>query len=156
MQRGDQLYLTLFSNGAQSVYPNNTLAAFTIPLAQQIDLGSNDVWEVGIAEFTYPPILEGTYTHGVTVIGDDNILIYCDLISPQFVSCNLVRCLRTFICPSAYCQHVFTNIYYVPVEKRQFRDIRIELLTLKGKRFALKNSDKPVKVVLHFRRVRNN
>src|SRR5215510_10368326 len=124
MQRGDQFYVTLFSNGAQSVYPENTLAAFTIPLAKQIDLGSSDAWEVGITEFTYPPILEGTYTHSVTVIGDVNRLIYCDLISPQFVSSNLVRCLRTFISPSVDCQHIFTNTDYVPVEKIQLQDIR--------------------------------
>src|SRR5215475_8509855 len=156
MQRGDQFYVTLFSNGGQSVYPDNTLAAFTIPLAQQIDLGSNADWEVGITEFTYPPILGGMYTHSVTVIGDNNILIYCDLISPQFVSGNLVRCLRTFISPSADCQHIFKNIYYVPVEKRQFQDIRVELLTLKGKRFGLKDSNTPVKAVLHFRRISND
>ena len=154
MQRGDHFYVTLFSNGAQRVYPDNTLAAFTIPLAQRIDLGLNDDWEVGITEFSCPSNVTGKYGHAVAVIGDENVLIYCDLISPQFVSGNLVRYLRTFISPSADRQHIFKNIYYVPVEKRQFQDIRIEILTTKGKRFAFKDSDKPVKVVLHFRRIR--
>jgi len=81
MRRGDQFYVTLFSNGAQSVYPNNTLAAFTIPLAQQVNLGSNEDWEVGITEFTYPSSDAGTYTYSFKVIGDVNMMIYCDLIS---------------------------------------------------------------------------
>jgi len=156
MQRGDHFYVTLFSNRSQHVYPDNTLAAFTSSLAQPIVLGSSNDWEVGITEFTCPSIIAGMYNHGVVVTGDNNIIIYCDLISPQLVGSNLVRCLRTYVSPTVDCQHIFKNIYYVPVEKRQFQDIRIEILTLKGRRFAFKDSNKPVKVVLHFRRIRNN
>ena len=149
-----QVYKTSNRHATWRPLLRNTLAAFTTPLAQRIDLGSSDDWEVGITEFTCPSIIAGTYARVVTIIGDNNVLIYCDLISPQIVDCNLVRCLRTYVSQTVDCQHIFTNIYYVPVEKRQFQDIRIEILTTKGKRFAFKDSDKPVKVVLHFRRIR--
>jgi hypothetical protein len=86
-------------------------------------------------------------------IGDKNILNYCDLISPQFVGAALVRCLRTFKAPSIDCQHNFENIYYAPVEKITFQDIRVEILTMDGKRAGFEDSKQPIKVVLHFRRI---
>jgi hypothetical protein len=116
MDHSEHFYVTLFSNASQSLYPDNTLAAFTCHLAQKINLGSTtDKWVGGICEFTCTPYNVGTFSQGVTVIGDKNILIYCDLISPQFVGAQLVRCLRTFIVPSMDCQHIFENIYYAPV-----------------------------------------
>ena len=33
-------YVTFFSNASQDLYPDNTVAAFTIHLAKPIDLGS--------------------------------------------------------------------------------------------------------------------
>jgi len=48
-------------------------------------------------------------------------LIYCNLISPQFVGDSTVRSMRTYAFPS--CQHEFRNVYYVPVEQRRFLDI---------------------------------
>jgi hypothetical protein len=65
----------------------------------------------------------------VQTFGETCDLIYCNLISPQFVGDRAVRCFRTFVYPSIYCQHTFENVYYVPVEKRSFREIRIEVLT---------------------------
>jgi len=45
------------------------------------------------------------------------------------------------------------EVYYLPVEKRTFRDIRIEILNLSGERIAFTDSKTPLKAVLHFRRV---
>jgi len=47
MEYRNHFYITLFSNASQKPHPNNTLAEFTIQLAQRIDLGSTDNWEVG-------------------------------------------------------------------------------------------------------------
>jgi hypothetical protein len=44
----------------------------------------------------------------------------------------------------------------MPVEKRSFREIRIEILTLEGIRIPFRHSKSPTKVVLHFRRVPTN
>ena len=45
-------YVTVFSNGSKEVFPENILTAFTIQLAQPVDLGLSD-WEVGLAELSY-------------------------------------------------------------------------------------------------------
>jgi hypothetical protein len=87
------------------------------------------------------------------LVGDTNALLYCDLIEPQFIGTAMARYLATFFVPSVYNNYLFKNIYYVPVEKRTFRDIRIEVLTLSGQRIAIKDSKTTMKVVLHFRRV---
>jgi hypothetical protein len=148
-----QFYVTLLSNSSQKLYPSNTLSAFTCHLAQEIDLGSNDSWEVGLAEFTYSPAALGNFKPAITFVGDTNHLIYCDLIPPQFVGSNLVRCLRSYIFASLSGQHIFDNIYYMPVEKRRFQDVRIEVRNLEGKLATFKTSTTPVKLVLHFRRI---
>jgi len=88
-----------------------------------------------------------------TVVGDSRGLVYCDLISPQYVGRALVRCMKTFILPSLSGQHVFDNVYYLPVEKRKFKSIRIEILQLTGKPVVFKICTTPSKVVLHFRLV---
>ncbi len=87
-------YVTLLSNGSQKLYPANTLSAFTTLLAQPIDLGSTDRWEVGVCEFTCHPTNTGTFTP-LQVISANNALIYCNLILQQFVISQYVRCLRT-------------------------------------------------------------
>ena len=50
-------------------------------------------------------------------------------------------------------EYQFENVYYVPMEKRMFRDIRIEILHLAGERVPFTDGKTPLKVVLHFRRV---
>jgi hypothetical protein len=47
-------YVTLFSNALQTLYPENTLGAFTIELEQTIELDPNDRWEVALCEFSCP------------------------------------------------------------------------------------------------------
>ena len=119
MEYRKHFYITLFSNSSQKTNPANTLTEFRIQLAQPIDLGSTDNWEVGLCEFRCPP----TYPHTVKqyeLAGETNALIHCDLITQQFVGNDYVRCRRTFIHPSKYSDNAFHNVYYVPVEKRTF------------------------------------
>ena len=94
----------------------------------------------------------GAFKH-TTVVVDTTGFIYLDLISPQYVGRALVRCMRTFIYPSLSGQHVFDNVYYLPVEKRTFKSIRRGTLQLTGKTFEFKCSTAPYKMVLYFRRV---
>ena len=115
-------------------------------------MGSSDIWVVGLCEFSYPPNSVGTFKH-TTVVGDTTGLIYCDLISPQYVGRAHVRCMRMYIYPSLSGQIVFDNVYYLPVEKRTFKSIMVEILQLTGKPVEFKSSTTPSKVVLHFRLV---
>ena len=81
-------YVTLFSNALCDINEQNTHADVTVKLAQPVDLGSTFNWEVGLCEFSSsssPPI------------DDSPALIYCNLISPQFVGYSTVRCMRTFV-----------------------------------------------------------
>ena len=111
-----QFYVTLFSNGSQELFPENTKSSFSITLTQAIDLGPNDTWEVGLCEFRYPPKFRGTVCPFM-ITGDTNAFIYCNLIRPQFVRKELIRCLQTIIVPSLNDEHYFQHFYYVPVEK---------------------------------------
>jgi len=144
--------VTLLSNTSKNLRPDNTIAAFTAELARPVELSSSENWEVGVCEFSYPPNIVGTFKQK-TVVGDTTGLIYCDLISPQYVGRALDRSMRTFIYPSLSGQHVFDNVYYLPVEKRMFKSIRIDILQLTGKPVDFKSTTTPSKVVLHFRRV---
>ena len=80
------------------------------------------------------------------------MLVYYDLITPQMVGTESVRLLRT-ICPTQLGNHLFHNIYYLPVEKKLFQDTRIELRKASGEPAALEAGILPTKVVLHLRRV---
>jgi hypothetical protein len=145
-------YITLFSNASQKLYPDNTLASFTIRLAQLIILGSADKWEVGICEVSCQEFQIGTF-RSFDVVGKSNVLIYCDLISPQFVGSDYIRCIRTYIHPTKHCNQLFRNIYYLPVEKTAFQDISIALLQLNGEPVDFKDSTAPANVVLHFKHI---
>ena len=70
-------YMTLFSNASQSLYPTNTIGAFTVELPQPIELGPKDNWEVGLCEISYPPNTVGTLKP-LNVVGDTTALVYCD------------------------------------------------------------------------------
>jgi hypothetical protein len=95
----DSFYVTLFSNVSSDIYTSNKLSAFTNQLAQLTELQPSDKWEVGLCEFTCSPLAAGTFKPTV-IVGKSHDLIYCDLISPQFVGDKYVKCLRTFIYPS--------------------------------------------------------
>ena len=127
---------SLFSNSSMKAYPDNTISAFTVQLAHEIYLGTAS-WEMAHCEFSCPPPKVGTQKPHA-VFYDKNAFIYCDLIAPWFVNHSKVRCLRTFIpptafCnevvhPTAFCNEVFKNLYNVPVEKRTLRDITILII----------------------------
>jgi len=118
----NQLYVTLFRNASKEVFPDNSLTAFTIHLAHPINLGSASDWEFGLAEIFYKApnrqILQGAV---FDVVSSINVLIYCDLITPQFVGSDNVRLLRTIICPTQLGNYLFQNVYYLPVEKSLFQ-----------------------------------
>jgi len=145
-------YVKLFNNTLQCLYPANTISAFTFEFPLSIEVGPNDKWEVGLCEISYPPNTVGTLK-SVEVVGDTPILVYTDLISPQYVGKQLVRCLRTFIYRTLHGEHIYNNIYYLPAEKQTIKHIRIEILKITGSRVEFKSSKTPAKVVLHFRRV---
>ena len=71
--------------------------------------------------------------------------MYCDHIAPQLIGTTKVRCLKSFrIVPSDYdSKFLYENVYYVPVEKRTFRDKRIEILNLSGERITFRDSKTP-------------
>jgi hypothetical protein len=82
-------YVTLFSNASQKPYNSNTLKAFRVHAAQQIDLGLTDKWEVGVCELTCHPPRTGTF-RGISVVCETNALIFCDLITQQLMGIQYV------------------------------------------------------------------
>ena len=109
-------YVTLLSNGSQKLYPTNTIAAFPNRLVHPILLGSTERWEVVVCEVTCHPGKVSTFT-AIEIVSANNALVYCDLISQQFVAGQYIRCLRIFIQPSKYCNQLFEKMYYMPDEK---------------------------------------
>ena len=149
----DHFYITLFSNAFQEIYPNNKIAAFTIQLALPIRLDPSEICEVGLCELSY-----SASPHHLQILSLNyfvNALMYCDLIAAQLTGTAKVRCLGSFrIVPTDYdSEYLFQNVYYVPVEKKTFRDIRIDILNESGELIPFSDSQTPLKVVLHFRRV---
>jgi len=140
----NQFYVTLFSNSSNEIYMDNTIAAFMIKLAQPIELNDAENWEVCICEVTFPPPLVGTGV-AITTVGNSHVLVYCNVISTQYIGSDMVRCLRRFIFSTTNFENVFDKIYYVPVEQRKFHDIRIGFLLTNGKRVPFKDSKVPKK-----------
>jgi len=149
----DHFYVTLFSNASIDLYPDNTRAVFTTHLAHPIDLGtSSSEWEVGLCEISYggpsnEPVKPNTH------VDKTMVFVYCDLVAPQFVADQNLRTLRIIQYPSIVGEHRFQNIYYLPVEKRVFRDINIQMRLMDGSTVPFEAGILPVKMVLHFRRV---
>jgi len=108
----DNFYITLFSIASAEIYTLNSQTKFTNRLAISVDLGSTSDWEVGLCEISYAPpkriILQVAL---VDMIGDVNIFVYCDLVTPQLVGSELGSVLRTIIAPSHTGQHLFSTIY---------------------------------------------
>lgn len=122
----------------------------TFNLAQRIDLRSTNNWELNISEFACLSPKLGTF-HGLDVVGETNDLYFSNFKSPQSVGSDYVRCLKTFIRPSNFCEHLFHTIFYSPVENRKFQDISIAILNLQGKPLPFQCDKMPTKVFLHFR-----
>jgi hypothetical protein len=148
----NHFYLVLFSNGSQTLYPENSVAAFTAELARPVTLPPNERWEVGLCEFTCPPVQEDIFRN----VDESIALIYCDLITPQLLAGTLTRAFRTYSYSTKHSRYEFHNIYYLPVEKMSFSNVRIEILQLSGGRVPFKDSKTPSQVVLHFRRYRDS
>lgn len=146
----NHFYVTLLSDSAQDLYPNNTIAAFQTQLAKPLDLGSgDDKWEVGLCEFAYPVIKPPPGKSFVI----NHTFIYCDVIAPQLVGTSLTRCLRIIQLPSSDGHNVFNPVYYLPVEKQYIQTITVDILTKLGERVPFPSSKKPSMLVLHFRKV---
>ena len=93
-----------------------------------LDLGTSSDLEVGLCEVTYFP--PKRFVMGRAVIdhvSTTNGLIYCDLIAPQFVGEDKVGAKRSITVWPPTGIHLYQNIYYFPVEKSEFQDIRIEI-----------------------------
>jgi hypothetical protein len=132
------------------MYPSNTIAALRVHLPQLIEFGMDEKWEVSVSEITWSPRNVGTFKPSV-IVCDVISMMYCDLITPQFVGVALARVIRIFTPPTMDGKYYFDNVYYVPVEKRTFQDICIEVLDLQGKRVQFKALEVPMQVVLRFR-----
>jgi len=90
----NHFYVTLFSNSSRNIFKDNTLVAFTVKLAQPIDLCTDENWEVYLCEITCPPPTAYTLKPDL-IVGETNVIVYCSLISQQFVGENAVGCLRS-------------------------------------------------------------
>ena len=147
MTSSNSFYVTLFSNASREIYENNTHADFTLNLSRTIDGRTSPNWEVGVCEVSCssPQSLNTVVVTPCAV----HALLYCNIISRQFVGDSTVRCMRTF--PTTSCQNYeFRNVQYVPVEQRQFQSIGIEFLTLLGLQVPFEYSITPTNVVLYF------
>jgi len=150
----NHFYVTIFSNASIDLYPDNTRAVFTTHLAHPIDLRgtSSSVWEVGLCEISYGgPSNELVAPN--TRADKTMVFVYCDLVAPQFVADQNLRTLRIIHFPSVVGEHRFQNVYYLPVEKRVFQDINIQMRLMDGSTVPFEAGILPVKMVLHFRRV---
>jgi len=138
-----KFYVTLLSNASRDIYDQNTHADFTVKLAQTIDLGSTSNWQEGVCEIWCSSSPERS----------SHVLLYCNVISLQFLGESTVLCIRTFrLYPNAMCQHEFRKVQYVPVEQRRLQDIRIEFLTTECLHIPFADSTIPKRVVLYFRK----
>ena len=91
----NHFHITLFSSASWEIYKQNKLSAFTVKLAQPIYLGPNEKWEVGICEIScFPPNVGNL--RPVLVLGETNVLIYCNLFSQQFVGDSIAHCQLIF------------------------------------------------------------
>jgi len=79
-------YVTVLNNVSRDIYDMNTHADFTVKLAQPIDLDTTSKWEVGVCEISCSSSPEGA----------SPVLLYCNLITSQFMGDSTVRFLRTF------------------------------------------------------------
>ncbi len=87
MTHQDHFCITLFSAASQKVYKDNTHSSFKCELAVPIDLVSTDTWEVGVSEIIHPI----PKSENASNLMPKYALIFCDLISPQYVGTALVR-----------------------------------------------------------------
>jgi hypothetical protein len=136
-------YITLVIDVSRDLYPNNTIAMFRVRLPRPVELLKR-AWEVEIFELYYPAPMSETAVQP--------IFVYSDLIEPQMVGDTFARCLRIVHYPPSDGYHTFDKVYYVPLEKTDFKTVNLEVLTNLGERVPLPDSTKPLVAVRHFRR----
>ena len=76
-------------------------------------------------------------------------MIYCNLISPQFVGDSTVDFMRTFTTASIR-HHEYRNVHYVPGGAAAISGHKERVPTLEGLHVPLEDSETLTKVVLHF------
>jgi len=101
MAKTAMTYLTILSDAPLDLYPD--ISTFQVRLPRPVEI-LQGAWEVGLCELAYPR----------------PIFLYCDVIGPKLVGNTLAHCLHTIQYPSPAGHHVF-DVYYVPVEKTDFR-----------------------------------
>lgn len=85
----------------------------------------------------------------------DLMLIYCDIIEPQITGDSWSKVLRTLNTSDGYvnyfckpCSVEFTQLHYIPVQKKNFDSIRIDIRDVAGKLMPFQHGTLSVK--LHF------
>jgi hypothetical protein len=84
------------------------------------------------------------------------VFVYCDLIEPVFVGDTKVQLLRTVNMDSTnkhIVNHIFTNPIYVPLQKKHFNSIEINIMTNTGDPVPFTSGHSVI--TLHFRRTSN-
>ena len=81
------------------------------------------------------------------------VFVYCDLVAPQFVADQNLRTLRIINYASRGEEHRFQNVYFLPVEKRVFRDINTQMRLMEGSPVPFEAGIIPAIMILRFRRV---
>jgi hypothetical protein len=100
---------------------------FTTHLAHPIDLGTSYAWEVGLYEVSYGGSPKGVVVSWGLLVENTIVLVYCDLIAPQFVADQNLPTFRTIVYPVKGGEHRFQNVYYLPEEKMAFHNINIQM-----------------------------
>lgn len=88
------------------------------------------------------------------------MLIYCDIIEPQFIGHEVAQVLRSVIIGNdshklgAPCHSEFKNIHYVPVSRKEFQTIAINIRDHTGEHLPFSHGVLSLK--LHFKEVSSN
>lgn len=90
----------------------------------------------------------------------DTMLVYCDILEPQITGdswSRLLRTLNTTRDAAEYfgkpCSTEFAHLQYIPVQRKNFESIRIDIRDVSGKLMPFQYGTLTVK--LHFKRRRN-
>lgn len=146
-------YVYLSSDSSEKTHSKNTHAAFTVQLANTIELDPNCAWSVAIAETIFPstdqPTALRTYS-GImmTDFTKGPIFIYSDLVRTSNVGDSDSKLLRIISPPKAH--QTFIDRHYIPVVGRRISQISILMTDRLGVRYPLSGGKVPVILVLHF------
>jgi hypothetical protein len=107
-----------------------------------LGFGGNDTY---ITKTTVSPYL-------VDLAAVSNIYVYCDIVEPQIVGDTSVRLLKSIPVQGKFGDVIaktFTNIQYVPVQKKSFEDMEVLLRSDTGEPVPFERGK--VIVTLHFK-----